>query len=390
MMSRQFLMAFTSLLSVYLVGEARIIHVPDDVQTVQEAINIAGEGDTVLVEPGVYHGSIVLNKRKITLTSRFLETKDPHEIYRTVLDGSSKGRKGDFVIKVTERATGVRIIGFTIRNGDDGITCSGEAQILNNYFTGNEDGIDYEDGRGICRSNTFERNGDDAVDLDGASEVLIEDNVIRDNDDDGIEIRLHEYSGPTLKIVICHNIITGNGEDGIQIIDYPDLSDRLIRIERNVIANNAMAALGCMGDGKTKENYEAADIPEPIYFINNTVVGNTYGITGGDNLIALNNIFFNMKRSALKGVDGRSVVAYSLFWGNGLDFEMSNLEKGIVRADPMLGEGFKLKEESPAIDAGTARFKRESRVILDLKPNEYFGSAPDLGAFEFALTTQRR
>ncbi|HID56365.1 TPA: hypothetical protein EYP37_07535, partial [Candidatus Poribacteria bacterium] len=105
MMSRQFLMAFTSLLSVYLVGEARIIHVPDDVQTVQEAINIAGEGDTVLVEPGVYHGSIVLNKRKITLTSRFLETKDPHEIYRTVLDGSSKGRKGDFVIKVTERAT---------------------------------------------------------------------------------------------------------------------------------------------------------------------------------------------------------------------------------------------------------------------------------------------
>lgn len=367
----------------------RTIRVPQDKRSVQEAIDATEDGDIVLVSPGIYHETITLDKSNITLASRFLETNDPKDIRQTVLDGAAsrgkgKTKKGDFVIKITQRATGVRIVGFTIRNGDDGITCSGEAQILHNYFTGNDDAIDYEDGRGICRFNTLENNGDDAVDLDGATEVLIADNLIRNNDDDGIEIRLHEYSGPTLNIVIRHNVIVDNGEDGIQLIDYPDRSDRLIRIERNVIAHNAMAAVGCMGGGNTRENYEAADIPEPIYLINNTVVGNTYGVTGGDNLVALNNIFVSVKRSALKGVDGRSIAAYNLFWGNGLDFEGSNVdEEHIIRADPLLDKRFKLRDGSPCIDAGAARFIWRSAVVFQPDPGTYSGLAPDLGAFEF-------
>ena len=42
--------------------------------------------------------------------------------------------------------------------------------------------------------------------------------------------------------------------------------------------------------------------------LNNTFDGNEYAITGGDNLIALNNIFFNSSVLALKNVDGNSVV----------------------------------------------------------------------------------
>ena len=148
-------------------------------------------------------------------------------------------------------------------------------------------------------------------------EGVMEDNIIRNNRDDGIEIRLHKYSGPTLDIVIRRNKIIGNKEDGIQIIDYPDKSDRVIRIERNLIAETSMAAIGCMSDGNTRENLEAADTPERIHVINNTFFDNEYGVTGGDSLIAVNNVLADTTRSALKKVDGGSVTAHNLFWNNG-------------------------------------------------------------------------
>ncbi|MFQ6040628.1 MAG: right-handed parallel beta-helix repeat-containing protein [Candidatus Poribacteria bacterium] len=385
-------------LVLFLIGSVngfaepgRTIRVPQDKPGIQAAIDAADDGDIVLIDAGVYHEMITIDGKNITLASRFLDTEDPNDISRTVLKGSirrknGKRKKADFVIKITKQSgPNLKIIGFTIQNGDDGITCSGNAHILHNRFINNDDAIDYEDGGGVCQFNTFENNEDDAVDLDGASEVVIADNLIRDSKDDGIEIRLHRYSGPTLNIEIRNNIISGNGEDGIQIIDYPDISDRVIHVERNVIVGNAMAALGCMGDGNTKENYEGADIPERIYLVNNTIVDNEYGVTGGDNLIALNNIFAKIRKSGLKRVDGASIAAYNLFWENEIDFEQSRVdEEHIFRANPLLDKNFKLKLESPCIDAGTALFRRGTETLLQLPSSAYVGIAPDLGAFEAA------
>ena len=165
-----------------------------------------------------------------------------------------------------------------------------------------------------------------ALTLDGATEATIENNIIRNNKDDGIEIRLHEYSGPILNIIIRNNTIFGNHEDGIQLIDYPDVSDRVFFIEHNLIQESAMAGLGLMDNGDSNEDFRAANIPERIYLINNTFVGNPYGLSGGDNLIALNNIFINSTTLALKNVDADSIAAYNLFWNNATDIQGSNVD----------------------------------------------------------------
>jgi len=86
----------------------------------------------------------------------------------------------------------------------------------------------------------------------------------------------------------------------------------------------------------------------------------------------------------LKRVDGRSIAAYDLLWGNGLDFEGSNVdEEHTIRADPLLDKHFKLGSGSPCIDTGAAQFIWRSTVVLQPDPGTYSGLAPDLGAFEF-------
>ncbi|MBP90670.1 MAG: hypothetical protein CMJ64_28825 [Planctomycetaceae bacterium] len=370
--------------------QPRIIQVPKDYARIQEAIDVAVDGDTVLVAPGVYREQLRLQGKQITLASRFLTSRDRKDIQRTVLDGSisrdGKTSRGNTLITVARDAgSKTRIVGFTIKNGDDGISCAARIEIAHNRFINNGDAIDYESGGGICRSNIFEKNRDDAVDLDGASEVVIEDNVMRNNGDDGIEIRLHKYSGKMLNIVIRRNRIIGSGEDGIQIIDYPDKSNRIIRIERNVIVQSKMAALGCMANGNTAENYEAADIPERIEVINNTLVDNHYGITGGDFLLAFNNVIVGTEEVALKRVDGNSVLAFNLLWNNKIDNEGSHIVmESTIAKNPKLDSDHRLRSNSPCVDAGTSLYRRRDTVLLKIPRTSYTGNAPDLGAFELA------
>jgi hypothetical protein len=359
---------------------AEIINVPDDLPNLSAGIDSANPGDTILIAPGTYSENNNLRK-DLTIASWFLTTGDTSYIRSTVIDGGSNTVFNIFP-PVTEATF---IIGLTIQNGDDGIMAEAPFNLLHNYITTCEDGIDYESGSGgTCNNNTFRFNSDDGIDLDGTLYFIsIEDNIIIDNDDDGIEIRLHSYVGGASWCQIRNNTICRNGEDGIQFIDYPDISNRTYLLERNLICDNDMAGIACMDNGVTQEDYRGAAIPEPIYVFNNTISGNDHGMTGGASLIAVNNLIINSATLGAKNVAGNSLISHCLLYNNGQDFINCNLEEETnIFSDPLIDDNYTPVEGSPCIDKGIALLVIGSDTVLNLLPGSYFGTAPDIGAME--------
>jgi hypothetical protein len=365
------------------------LEVPGEYPTIQAAIDAASDGDTVRVAPGTYSAGLVINKT-INLVSRFVSTGDPADIDGTII--LSDGVLDGISIEIGAGPS-TTIQGFTLTSPDpdpdpglDGIRLEVTARIIDNAIRQFGDAIDFDPplpsvASCICKRNVIEDNGDDAIDLDGAAEAVIEDNILRNNGDDGIEIRLQDHAG-ALTLTIRNNVITGNGQDGIQLIDEPGASDRRFLIEGNLIANNSRAGLGLMDNSVTTEDYRAASLPDSIHLINNTFSGNDHSLSGGDNLVAVNNIFANSD-VGIKGVDGNSNVAYSLFSGNLTNSITSNIDASTrIDADPLFASDFTLLSGSPAIDAGSAFYQWQGQTVLDLQLEDYSGSAPDLGAFE--------
>jgi hypothetical protein len=326
-----------------------------------------------LVGPGTYEENCSIDK-PITLASNYLHTANDTYVSSTIVDGG-----GGTVLDIPASASSTRIVGLTIQNGDDGIYTDAVLSILYNRFTGHEDAIDYEGGGGVCRGNEFFHNRDDAVDLDGPTAVVVENNLIRDNEDDGVEMRFHEYSGETLYVVFRDNVILRSGEDGIQFIDYSDGSDRHVLVTGNLIAHTDMAAIGMMDGGNTREDYRGAQIPEPIWITNNTIVGANHGITGGANAVLVNNIIAGSEVAGVKSMRGGSISSHNLFWNNRTDLlDSSGLDDGTsFAADPQLDENRRPISGSPAVDAGTAYFERGGSVVVDIR--DYMGEGPDLG-----------
>jgi len=93
---------------------SRIFIVPDDFQTIQEAIDVSQWGDTVLVRPGRYEENIEFGGQTIVVGSLFMRTRNPAYIDSTVIDGGENG-----VVVTINRGEwhDAVLCGFTIENG---------------------------------------------------------------------------------------------------------------------------------------------------------------------------------------------------------------------------------------------------------------------------------
>ncbi len=356
--------------------EAAVRRVPQDFSTIQAAINAAQNGDTVLVSRGTYAGGLSIGGKTITLASNYINTSDPNDITQTIIDGGSPILT---IQSTVGAATTVR--GLTFRNGGHQlVNRARRVNILNNRFINGNDQVSFEAGGGLVRDCFFDNAGDDGVDIDQASDPIVENNTILNSHNDGIEMRLHSYTGSLLTTIIRNNLISGAREDGIQLIDYDGLSSRLLRIERNVIVNSAMVGLGCMPDGISNENFGGAPLQEEVQVANNTFSGNLYGLTGGDNMIVMNNIFENSAQTGVKRVGGSSSVTYNDFWNNGTEHSGSNVNINTSRfQDCLVDANYRLQSGSPCINAGVASIFWNGHTVT---APSYSGAAPDLGALE--------
>lgn len=369
------------------------IRVPEDRPTLQAAVGAAASGDVILFAPGTYTGGAFVNHKYLVFESWYRFTGDTSYISRTVLTGvapkvcnGASGCNGNAVLEFGPNAGHSQIIGLTLRGGENGVASSSRVSITACHVINNGDGVDYVAGSGGTFSNSlFADNSDDGVDLNGEVDVTVTGNEIRDNGDDGIEYRLMSWQGPMRTVTITGNRITGNGEDGVQLIDYSSVDHYVVRIERNLFranfdASGSSAAIGCMSNGNTVENLSGAQMPERVYVLHNTFIGEKNGLVGGANTIALNNLFTGIEGRAVKRVGGNSITAWSIFWTNGVHYETSVLDSATLRVvDPKVDSTGTLTAGSPAIGAGTRYYSWKGETVLNDPP----GTSTDLGAYPF-------
>lgn len=179
-------------------------------KTIQEGINAASEGDTVMVRQGTYYGNIVFKSRNIILRS----TNPGNASVRdgTIIDGRGIGSAVRF--SGTEDETCI-LTGFTIRNGFSDTRAGGidgrntQATIENNLITDNEGmkGGGLSECMGIIRNNVIHDNWADYFGTGGGlshCHGTIENNTITSNTG-GNGGGLFDCRG-----VIRSNLIAGN------------------------------------------------------------------------------------------------------------------------------------------------------------------------------------
>jgi|GEM_PF-2546093 len=106
--------AILCLLLLWSVSSATVINVPSDQATIQAAVNIATEGDTVLVAPGTYTGD---GNRRVILSATNIVIMAQGDPESTVIDcqGTESDHQWAFLLPFGNDTTTV-IKGFTITN----------------------------------------------------------------------------------------------------------------------------------------------------------------------------------------------------------------------------------------------------------------------------------
>ena len=198
--------------------EPRTITVPYDYDTIQEAVDAAGPGDTIFVKTGTYPEHVVVNKNGLTLVGEDRET--------TIINGSGSGT----VLYVGANNTVVK--SFTIQNSGGWLPDSGIFldRALNCSVWGNTIVCNYAGIRlyksSICNVlGNVASNNSCGFWIEQSSKCSVLGNTAFDND---VGIRLYDSSNCT----VFGNSAGNNSQYGIWLYDSSD----------NVVSGNNLAS----------------------------------------------------------------------------------------------------------------------------------------------------
>ncbi|MBC8228496.1 carboxypeptidase regulatory-like domain-containing protein [bacterium] len=352
-MNRYFLTTLICLILIANVAYGAIIPVPPG--TIQEAIDVAEDGDTVLVADGVYTGD---GNKNLDFKGKTITVTSENGAENCIIDCEDDGRGFYFHSGETEASV---VSGFTIRNGyidgrGGGIYCDNSSPTINDN---------------IIKSNVLANINEHGY---GAgiyciyASPIITNNMVMDNSagyyGGGIDCHM---SSP----IITNNTISGNTATyggGIALY-YSDPS-----IINNIISRNSAGNWG----GGIFCQYEEAN---PT-IINNTITENSAD-EGGGILCAygcsptiMNTILWNDSPEEIYLLEDASItVTYSDIQG-GWPGE-GNIDANPLFVDPENGD-YHLQAGSPCINAGTPEGAPPDDI--EGNPRDEF---PDMGAYEY-------
>jgi parallel beta-helix repeat protein len=279
---------------------AEDLFVPDDYDTIEEAMEEAMYGDTVFVKEGVYNERVVL-KEGVALVSfagddgnDLVDGPGDKKVFRrtvrTIIDGTGIEEAGYLVSFPKDTTAPMRLDGFTIINMPKYISginlfmieirgCSPE--VVNNIVAGNRSfggilatGLGLGMGpaletvaRPTIRNNVIYDNHGPGIANGPNGEALIADNEIFDNrfpdatdeDPDAPGIGVREYARP----IIEDNVIYRNGA-GIGGINF-DSNEKPLIIRNNVLYSNRRGGIGIRGVGRPESDMRVVVENNKIY-----------------------------------------------------------------------------------------------------------------------------
>jgi len=387
------------------------IRVPSEQPTIQDAINVAAFGDTVLVASGTYPENINFRGKAITVRSE----SGPDV---TIIDG----RNADPVVGFTSReGRDSALNGFTLQNGRSGlgggiIVQESSPTITNNVIKNNQacdgGGIGISFGSPLIQLNTITSNGNNVcsggggggIRIGGAGSAEILDNEISDNMNptgDGGGIFMFAAGTPIIK----RNIIKGNnamgGLGGGICMFNP--SDALI--VQNIITGNQAASGGGLYWLVPQGNRGPLLVNNTIADNNATSLGSGIVADGFDAQTELtNNIIvakpgqFGLFCGGLFNQNAPIIRFNNVFSVDGLAYGGTCSNKtgtdGNISADPQFtnpAQGdYHLQQVSPSIDAGDNLTPNLPDTDIDGDPRVLDGDANgtatiDMGVDEFLL-----
>jgi hypothetical protein len=390
------------------------IKVPSDQSTIQSAIDVATNGDTVLVAPGTYPEHIDFKGKAITVTSE----SGP---LRTIIDA---GNADSVVIFTSGEGRGSTLNGFTLQNGrppstrsSDGggilIQRSSSPNITNNVITNNHAcngaGIAIFSGSPLIQLNTITGNINDICEIGGggggiyiigAGSPEILDNRISDNVNAAGGGIFMPGGGTTP--IIKRNVIRGNrvpvpghgGGEGGGIYMVNEVEALIVQ---NLITGNQAVTGGGV--------YSLVGFS---HLINNTIADNDGPINGsgifthGANGFQLTNNIIVAKggQSALFcSTMGGSLIRFNnIFSASGPAYDGACSDRtrmdGNISADPQFIDAtlglYHLHQVSPSIDAGDNQAPNLPDKDIDGNPRILDGDGNrtatiDMGVDEFLL-----